>query len=249
MSAPSPHADPEQRRGRPVGYFDLLHDLPLAGCAICRGESRTAWRYLDGLLWEGVMNPWIRAATKRSHGFCREHAMMAVSVAGKASGQLGMAILFEDLLHHVEDEARTDSDVGWRRRRRRRRPQPDTLGVHQGCQACASAHATTTNYLTVLIRAEPSSEIGVAADAGVPTLCLPHLRMGVRIASSQSERQRLLDLFSRGAEQLRGDLLEFIRKRDYRFSHEVVSPAEATAWVRSVFAMVGEPRRRNEPRR
>jgi len=101
----------------------------------------------------------------------------------------------------------------------------------------------------VLIRADPSSEIGVAADAAVPTLCLPHLRMGARIARSDGERQRLLDLFSRGAEQLRVELLEFIRKRDYRFSHEQVSQAEATAWMRAVFAMVGEPRRQNEPRR
>ncbi len=192
------------------------------------------------------MNPWIRAATKRSHGFCRDHAMLAVTVAGKESGQLGMAILFEDLLRHVEQEAVDSTKVATRRRRR----QPDPLAAHQRCQVCESANRTAANYLSVLAAAEPASEIGVAARREAhPVLCLPHLQMGVRVVGSEEERRRLLELFTGGAQELRGELLEFTRKRDYRFSDEVLTKGEATAWMRAVFAMVGEPRRQPEPRR
>lgn len=230
----------DERRGRPVGYFDLLEDLPRNGCAVCRGGSRTAWRYLDGLLWEGITDPGVRSITRAAHGFCRQHSMLAISVASQASGQLGMAILFEDLLRHVEGEATSASG--------RRRPRwwtrdvaTDTLHPHEACRACVSAHSTERNYLAVLADAEPSSEIGTLARDHAPSLCLNHLRMGLRFEDGEASRAGLVDVFMTGAEALRGQLLGFMRKRDYRYAAEEMSEEEATAWVRAVHALVGAP--------
>ncbi len=177
MSAEPRTDNPGERRRRPVGYFDLLRDLPREGCAVCRGETRSAWRYIDGLLWEGVTDGGVRETTRGAHGFCRDHSLMAVSVASAESGQLGMAILFEDLLRHVEEEARRAPSDRGRGRRRVPRPDQDGLAPHGRCRACVSAGATAANYLAVLADEGPASEIGSASTQGRPALCFHHLRL------------------------------------------------------------------------
>lgn len=245
MTARADGTGREERRRRPVGYFDLVRDLRSQGCAVCHGESRSAWRYLDGLLWEGVTDGGVRTATRAAHGFCREHALMALSVASQESGQLGMAILFEDLLAHVQTEAR---DLAARRSRRRANHGSQPLAPHAVYHPCASGRATAANYLLILAVEGPSSDVGAAARIGGSHLCLPHLRMGVGLAVSDQQRDRLIEVFLIGGDQLRSELREFIRKRDYRFSDEVVTKEESSAWIRAVHTMVGDPRRRTRPR-
>jgi Family of unknown function (DUF6062) len=246
------HRDPqtaEDRRHLPVGHFDLVRDLPRDGCAVCRGASRSAWRYLDGLLWEGVTDPGIRTMTRASHGFCREHALMAISVASQQSGQLGMAILFEDLLRHLEEEATQPNDPGRGLRSRRNARSPDRLSPHAVCHACVSARATERNYLCVLARTATSSEVADLAAEHAPCLCLPHLRRGLSLDDlDEEDRRRLIAIYVMGSERLRTELAEFIRKRDYRFASEPVSEAEATAWYRAVRAIVGLPAPRSSDR-
>lgn len=231
-----------------MGYFDLMRDLSRVGCAVCRGASRSARRYIDGLLWEGITDPGIRTITRASHGFCRAHSMMAIAVADQESGQLGMAILFEDLLRHVEREAADIPHAGRPRLKRARRGRQDAMHPHAICRACGCAEATATNYLRVLAHADPSSDVGTAARANAPSLCLPHLRMGLLSEADKEEKARLVGVFTVGTEQLRGELLEFIRKRDYRYASEQVSIAEATSWIRAVHALAGTPPTRSRRR-
>jgi Family of unknown function (DUF6062) len=232
----------DERRSLPVGHFDLLRDLPQPGCAVCRGASRSAWRYLDGLLWEGVTDPGIRTQTRASHGFCREHATMAISVASQQSGQLGMAILFEDLLGHLEEEVSQPRERTRGLRSRRNTQPSDPLAPHAECHACLSGRATERNYLCVLARASATSEVAAAAAAQAPCLCHRHLRQGLTLDElGDDDRMRLVGIYTKGSERLRAELAEFIRKRDYRFASEPVSESEATAWFRAVQAIVGMP--------
>jgi hypothetical protein len=246
------HPDPkaaEDRRHMPVGHFDLLRDLPQSGCAVCRGSARSAWRYLDGLLWEGVTDPGVRTLVRASHGFCREHSSTAISVATQQSGQLGMAILFEDLLRHVEEEASRIAETQEGRRGRRAARAPDALAPHTGCHACASARTTARNYLMVLGRAAPDSEVAVLASEHAPVLCLEHLRTGLALGDlDEAGRRQLVLVFREGSARLRGELVEFIRKRDYRFADEILTQGEATAWLRAVQAIVGMPSPRTSDR-
>jgi hypothetical protein len=226
---------------RPAYYFDLRRDLRRTGCAPCLGEARSAWRYLDGLLWEGVTDAVIRLSLRGAHGFCREHALLAVVVASRESGQLGMAIIFEDLLRHVEGES--EASRSEKRGRRRARSQ-NPLAPHAACHVCKASSSTAVNYLKLLSEADPGSEIGAAARGDGPKLCVPHLMLGMRLAATAAAESRLVDVFVHGVKQLRGDLSEFIRKRDYRFVDETMTPGEANAWVRAVHAMVGTPPQR-----
>jgi hypothetical protein len=241
VSATSFGAD--ERRFRPVGYFDLLRDLELPGCAVCRGETHSAWRYLDALLWERITDAGTRESARRTHGFCREHSFLSLAVAHELHCESGMAILFEDLLTHVigDLEVALEESGG---RGRRRKSKRDPLAPESRCRVCAIAAQTAANYLRLLATADPTSEIGSAARSGEPHLCVWHLRRGFAQTSLEDERRSFAEVFAAGTNTLHEELREFIRKRDYRFAHEGTTEREGNAWIRAVHLMVGEFLRR-----
>jgi len=236
MSAPVERA-PVSGRGRPPGYFDLRHALDGPGCAVCAGAARSAWRYIDTVLWEGVTDAGIRTRLRASRGFCREHAMLALRVAARLHVETGIAVIYEDLLAQIE--VATAAIRPPRRRGRSSR----TRSLPVACPACESAFDTAELFLQLLGSADPDSELGVAARERDAPLCAMHLLRGLESAPSDVEADRLLEVFTIGAERLRRHLREYLRKRDYRFSAETVSSDEATAWARAVYAMVGDPLR------
>lgn len=226
-----------------TGYHDLMADLRKPGCPACHGANRSAWRYIDGLLWESVNDPGTRARLRASLGFCREHSLMAISVASAQSASLGMAILYEDLLRYAERAlAREARERSKRGRGRRATPRPR-------CPVCESAEGHAGNYMAILAVAEPDSAPARGIARHGHGLCLPHAMQGVAVARTPVERDRLVDVYQRGAEELRGELAEYTRKTDYRFHHEGMSEAEASAWRRAVLRLVGEVRPRRQPER
>lgn len=226
-----------------VGYRDLLADLGRPGCPACHGANRAAWRYIDGLLWESVNDPETRARLRASHGFCRRHAFMALSIASQQGDSLGMAILYEDFLRNIRAEVL--EVLGPKRRRER----ATSLRPGQACIICESARGAAGNYLAILAAAEEGTEPWEAIRRPERGLCLPHLELGFRSHRSRAERGRLADAFLHGEAELRANLKELIRKHDYRFRDEGITDEERASWVRAVRRVVGEPRPSRQPSR
>ncbi len=228
-------------RSKPItseaGYHGLMRDLRKKGCPVCRGANRAAWRYIDAILWESVNDPAIRARLRASHGFCREHALMAISVAKERDLASGLAILYEDFLRHVTADARRAAgSVG-----KQSRSRSDELAARHRCAACESADAAAGNYLHVLAIAPDGSAVAKAAAASGRRLCLRHLHRGLEVAAFTEEADRLVGIFARGNGELGENLREFVRKHDYRFQAEGMTPAESSSWTVAVYELVGEP--------
>ena len=233
-----------------VAYHDLMADLKKAGCPVCYGAHRAAWKYLDGLLWEFVNDPGVRAGFRAARGFCREHSRMALVVASEQSAAGGIAILYEDLLGTAEQAAAQAARPPWRGGPRgRRRGARAALNPSAVCPACQSADRVADNYLRILARYGPESPPAVALRHPGRGLCFPHLAMGLLSARSEQQAERLLEIFGQGTDELRRELRELIRKKDYRFQHEGLTTGEASAWKRAVYRMVGEPPPRRRPER
>ncbi len=228
---------------REVGYHDLVADLRKTGCPACHGANRTVWRYLDSLLWEFVNDSDTRAHLWASQGFCREHSMTLLAVASKQAAGLGVAILYEDFLARVEDDLAHAAKPS---RRGRRAGGPARRAP---CRACASANDRAANYLRVLARAGEGSAPWEGIRRPGRGLCLPHAMQGLELSSDDTQRQRIVEAFAIGAEELRGELAEFIRKHDYRFHAEGFGEAELSAPKRAVLRLIGEPPAGRPPER
>jgi hypothetical protein len=235
---------PPRKLERMVGYHDLLADLYRPGCPMCHGANRSAWRYLDGLLWESVNDAGIRMGLRAAHGFCREHWMMALRVASAQSAGSGMAILTEDLLRHtlVDAEHHVASKSGSPRRR-------GSLTTEAPCPACVGVHRTVSCYAQILATAEEGTAPFQALREPYRGICVPHLTIGLGYLRDPIERRRFVEIFRHGCEELGVELKEFSRKQDYRFRHEGLTDGEATSWRRAVYRLVGEPLPTREPPR
>ena len=225
-----------------VGYHDLLADLQRPGCPACHAANRAAWRYLDALLWEFVNDPETRTRLRANHGFCRTHALMALSVASAQGASLGMAIIYEDILRHTAEEVRAAVAP-------RKRERGGTAHPPRRCTACESADQAAANALAVLAAAEEGSEPYRAIREPGRGLCLPHVNLGLRLHRDETERARLAEAYLHGEAELRAELRELIRKHDYRFRDEGITDEERASWVRAVHRIVGEPSPRRAPSR
>lgn len=223
----------------PAGYHDLLADLQHPGCPVCRAAARVAWRYLDALLWENVNDPGVRARLRAAHGFCREHALLAIQHAARQDDGQGIAILYLDFLGHLRREAQEAARGRGGFFRRRGRDARRHLEPHVVCSACDTVAGTAQTYLALLAREAPDSKIGRVARGSGRALCVPHLQQGLGAAGSEEERLRLLDIYVRAHDELRGHLSEYLRKRDYRFHGEGWTDDEAASWRRAVHRVVG----------
>jgi hypothetical protein len=228
----------DRQLGDRVGFHDLMFDLQEPGCPVCDGAHHAAWRFLDSLLWEYVNDASIRARLRATRGFCREHAMMALTVASQQAAGSGVAILYEDFLRHALEDALTA--IGPEQRRRRRRQ----IRTAERCMACTSAEQVADNYLDVLAFAEEGSDPWKRIREPLRGLCLPHLAFGLRRQRSDEEAARLVAIYLHGEGELRHDLSEFIRKQDYRYRPEGLTDEQSSSWRRAVFRVVGEPRPR-----
>ena len=205
---------------------------------MCRGAGRAAWRYIHALLWEFVNDGDIRLRLRAAHGFCREHALMAIDVAQEQAAGLGMAILQDDFLRHVRGEA--VSAARPTRRRRQAHTEPERLEPHSKCRACDTAERVAANYLRLLASDAAGTKVGRAARKRGRSICVPHLGEGLRLARGESETANLLEIYLRGESEMRRDLAEYMRKHDYRYASEPKG-READAWRRAVHLLVGAP--------
>ncbi|NOY54934.1 MAG: hypothetical protein GXP34_03010 [Actinobacteria bacterium] len=217
---------------RMIGYGKLLADLAESGCPVCRGSVGAAARYLESLLWENVNDAEVREGLRRDHGFCREHSLALLQVAAARSEALGVAILYEDLLDHIEQEIVTVGASS------RRRPSRSWLNMRSGpsCRACTVADDVAVNYLRIIATSEPDTDLD--RHLGGAALCFPHFSRGLEIRGLDHER--LEAVYLRGSVSIRAELRRLIDHADYRRADEPLGN-EKDAWARAVHLVVGSP--------
>jgi hypothetical protein len=198
-----------------------------------------AHRCIDAILWEMVTDPIVRDRLRASLGFCPRHVRVACAIAGRRGDQLGIAILYEDFVRLACERAIDAAGLGRLTRSRGRwRARADRLDPSAPCLACEAADGAATTGLRVLMAAEPGGRIDRHARRRDRAVCLPHLATGLRLAREAEHARRLLDLFLRGAEEVRADLSELIRKHDHRHAGEPTGE-EAGSWTRAPRLIVG----------
>jgi Family of unknown function (DUF6062) len=232
----------------PFSYFDLLDACGVPGCPVCRLASETDQNYLGANLYESVNDPDTQAALRRSKGYCHAHSWLLTKTS--ASPALGVAILYrqaaQDVLEALSPPDSTQEKVpppGGRIRREVARGVDDLysrLKPQAQCPACTHRKEMIEFILKTMLealdRGDDRLQSALAASSG---LCLPHLRYALELSQSAPASIFLRRQASGKLAALIGELNEFIRKHDYRFTGEGMGK-EGDSWRRILAWMAGE---------
>jgi hypothetical protein len=232
--------------GRSQIYFDVLSAFASPGCPICELIQRDTKRHLDTLYYENVMDPGLRAALRRSIGFCNWHAWKSTEIQNVG---LSIAVIYEDLLDiQRRDLSKIIRDLKGRSRSRlfhfRKKPVYDETVHHRvfasdgPCPVCSFNAQFTVSYLREMIRSisEQEFEEGFRSSSG---LCIPHMQMLIGMFWDHPSLPVILELQSSKLDALSRELKEFIRRHDYRFKDETRG-TEFDSWRRAIEQFAGK---------
>ncbi|MFO7696588.1 MAG: DUF6062 family protein [Anaerolineae bacterium] len=226
--------------GKHTTFFELVDAQAKAGCPVCRLAYRSTDRYLDGLLYEAVLDPTVREKLKSSHGFCREHVTM---LHGRPGRSLGVALIYESILRRVTGIAAEGTlEAGTLGDRLRGRPSTgaplaQSLRPSEPCPACKIYEAAERNYTGLLASSIDDDRLAGPYAEG-DGLCVPHLAMTLEQVRDEDTLQRIVQPQLTRYRTMLADLNEYIRKCDHRFRGEPFGP-EGDVWLRAMNTMAG----------
>ncbi len=238
-----------EKPGKHTPYFELVEAQAMSGCPVCRLVYKATDRYLDGLIYEAVLDPDVRAKTKRSRGFCAEHAEMLRRRPGRA---LGVALIYRDIIRTLADIASSahfeptpqQQPRGFVARIRQGARSRwfgnlviPRLAAQQPCPACAIGEEAEKQYIGLLLAHLDDEKLYRAYSEG-EGLCLEHLLAAIAQAPDEAVYRRLADPQIARYRAMVADLDEFIRKRDHRFRQEKYGE-EGDVWLRAMNAVTG----------
>lgn len=220
-------------------FVKVREALSLGGCPICRLANGSAQRFLDGFLYERVNDPRAREEFLASRGFCPHHAW----ALQQFYDAFGVAILYRHLLQELLQELQPFAEgtpiLGSRRGAREAAARlRSALLPKRTCPACEVARSTEEAALAALLERLDVPEVRERLST-TSWLCLPHFLMGVAMAREGTQVRRLAQIQRTKLQSIVDSLGEFIRKHDYRYSHEPFTEEEATSWAEAIQTVVG----------
>ncbi len=228
---------------REPSFAELYEAMLEDGCPICRLGLRIADHYLTVYCSDNVTDVDIRATVREANGFCNTHAWRLPD----QRDALGLAITYADIIKNLGRQLDAyDPDPpnrrlpgwlfrllrDWRGRLRRggafRTPQPCPVCVEQ-FRAERRYAATFADYA--------GDEMLIERYRDCDGLCLPHLQLVIASAADDAAAKLVAGGEVERWRELYDLLDEIVRKADYRFSQEAITPEERAALTR-VLAIV-----------
>lgn len=220
---------------------ELREALAGWGCPLCRLADRAERAYIDALNYERVLDFNTRDQLQASRGLCHHHSRVWRDVQGSA---LGIAIVYRvallDLLRDTADAA--SRSRGFLRRRTPAAASAadliEALAASQACPACEIGQQTARRFGAILLEdlGDAAVQSLLMASGG---LCVPHLREVLALPGANRACDLLLRCHRAVWEGLMEALEALIRKYDYRFQEEQITPAEGLSWTRALSVLTG----------
>jgi len=234
---------------RTKSYYDLRDAFLLPGCAVCRVSARAVDRYLDGLLYEKVNDPGLRAALRQARGFCQRHAWGLV----RHGAALGVAIMMRDVVRTLQGAladarfrstplfslARVQETIDAQQPRAATAEVVAELGAQAPCPICTYEQEVEGDLLVSFLD-------NLAGDAGLldayrasAGFCLPHFRQALSRIGEERLFVAIVEAQQSIWARLEAQLSELIRKSHYKYSDEALGE-EGVSWLRAIAAISGE---------
>ncbi len=228
-------------------YFSLIEACRQPGCPLCRVAQDAVERYLDHLFYADVNDIKVRQHLRESRGFCPPHAWLLLEK--KLGDALGIAIIYHDILTNILRDmpspyppAEQAAAPGFLARlsgslSKALKSASQALSPRRPCPACAEQEGMERLLGGVLVDALTDAAMTEALQAS-DGLCLIHLRQACERVNDPQAFSRLLAFSREHIQNLDAELVEYIRKNDYRFRKEELGP-EGDSWQRVIMMAAG----------
>jgi hypothetical protein len=216
-------------------YQRLSEACGKAGCVLCRLSGETTQRYLETWKDEMFTDVSIREALRSSKGFCHTHTWQLVQMGAT----LPLAQAYRDII--TDEIEQLENNEGTRMQRRFHFKSGNTLSTLPPCPACQQRDHALARYISSLRQAlsDTSFYTLFLASNG---LCLHHFHLTCILKPLSSPESWLPPLRKAQLtilQRLDQQLIELIRKHDYRYQHEIRG-AEMTSWQTASALVAGE---------
>ncbi len=213
--------------------------LKQTGCAICRLTASAVRKSAEGFLYENTLDPQVREPILKSRGFCAEHTRLLAAIELSTDGSaLGLNYVYEQLSRIVAEELTQPAMI---KRPSLLRKRTESFPP---CPFCELADESARNYLNALFEElEKETSPTRATYAQSNGICYSHLRGGLEEFGGsfphaaaflvEGTKDRLLTGSTR--------MKEYIRKHNWYYRDEKISPEEATAWRTALAFFTGLP--------
>jgi hypothetical protein len=238
-----------------LSIVKLQEALEKPGCPVCRLEHEAAIHSIDNFLWENTNDPALRKPINDAYGFCPQHTQMFVAKEMMSSGPvLGVniiyALLAKNVAHDLQAVHIQGPKSGWNALMNKLRgvqagEHKHTLLVPAGrCPICVLVEESGADVLTTLFEVLAAHEERfVEAYKKSSGLCLQHLRDGLEQNGPQNSTvvKFLIDDTVARLTKQRGEMLEYLRKHNWEYRDEKMTPEEQTAWLHTLTFFTGLP--------
>jgi len=213
-------------------YFNLLDALKEAGCPICFLVKKNIHKLMDDFLYGSVNDPGVRREIKASQGFCNRHAWQLQ----KFGDGFGQAIVYSDLMNAVAKKLeKIDESISVKELLKKINPG---IIAKQICMFCRQEKDTEERYISVFWENFNDTEFSVTYKNSFG-LCLPHIVFALKKCRNKKSSKELIEIETPKLSNLVGELKEFMRKHDYRFSSEKFGK-EGDSWIRAIEKLIGK---------
>lgn len=211
---------------------NLFEAFQKPGCPVCQLTLDSVHHFLDSVIYEYVNKPATHEAVRAARGFCPKHGWHIEDTLNASA--LGIAVLYEGVLRHMMDDmGAITPDSG----RRQLSQAANALQARGECPACTHQRTVEEHLLRNLLEHihQPEFADGFRQSAG---LCLPHLRQLLGLPGLVTAKAQTINLQQAIWWELQAQLVEFRRKRDYRFAIEEMGE-EGSSPRRSIEGLSG----------
>lgn len=224
--------------------IELKTALGEAGCPICTQKKRGTQRSLAFYLSERYMDRPAREKLMDAYGFCPPHLFMMASQEMRSAGEpLGINLAYEQLSGRTRQalqqwqakELHVPRVLRWLRRLLRGSTAP--LPMKQPCPICASVDEHVDRALAAMMEEinRNTEDICLPYQHG-DGICLPHLRQALDVFAADFPHAAeflVQDALTR-LEQQQAEMGEYIRKHNWKYRGEALTPGEERAWRKTI---------------
>ena len=221
-------------------YQALLYACRQEGCSICRIGFESTHRYLDAWKYELFTDVEVRQELRRTQGFCHTHTWQLA----RMGATLPLAQAYRDIITDAAEQLQSSGEISPPASGslfRRLFESKENTSEQEPCPACLQRTKAEEYALDTLRKALLEEEFYQQFSAS-DGLCLKHFRQassGKTGDTTGTWQQRLRSAQLGCLQRLDGQLMELIRKHDYRFTAEERG-SEMRSWLRAAGLVAGE---------